>query len=183
MVSEADRLGLGDQPEQRSRLGRQRRAVGQAGTGRPESRHVGNDRRRSGSTSTPCWPSRPRPRTSIATSSCWPVPRPTADADGKFRRIENFNSTKSFAGDQDFAGCVPWPRIDSHQSAMAAGSRRAVRRVGQGSEFDRPDGRAGTAEMGRAGRALARSADRAHAGRRHHAIGAARGQRAWNATS
>ena len=37
-------------------------------------------------------------------------PAPVAAADGKFRRIENFNSTKSFSGDQDFAGCVPWPR-------------------------------------------------------------------------
>jgi hypothetical protein len=37
-------------------------------------------------------------------------PAPTAGSDGQFRRIENFNSTKSFAGYQDFAGCVPWPR-------------------------------------------------------------------------
>ena len=37
-------------------------------------------------------------------------PVPEADAQGKFRRIENFNSSKSFSGDQDFAGCVPWPR-------------------------------------------------------------------------
>ena len=37
-------------------------------------------------------------------------PAPAAGADGKFRRIENFNSTKSFAGGQDFAGVVPWPR-------------------------------------------------------------------------
>ncbi len=44
----------------------------------------------------------------IAVLAC---PAPAADAAGKFRRIENFNSTKSFAGDQDFAGCVPWPRF------------------------------------------------------------------------
>ena len=37
-------------------------------------------------------------------------PAPAAGTDGKLRRIENFNSTKSFSGDQDFAGCVPWPR-------------------------------------------------------------------------
>ncbi len=37
-------------------------------------------------------------------------PAPAAGADGKFRRIANFNSTKSFAGGQDFAGVVPWPR-------------------------------------------------------------------------
>jgi hypothetical protein len=37
-------------------------------------------------------------------------PAPAAGADGKFRRIENVNSTKSFAGGQDFAGVVPWPR-------------------------------------------------------------------------
>ncbi len=37
-------------------------------------------------------------------------PAPVAGADGQVRRIENFNSTKSFAGGQDFAGCVPWPR-------------------------------------------------------------------------
>lgn len=38
-------------------------------------------------------------------------PAPTADAAGKFRRIENYNSTKSFAGGQDFEGVVPWPRV------------------------------------------------------------------------
>ena len=38
-------------------------------------------------------------------------PAPAADAAGKFRRIEDVNSTKSFAGGQDFAGCVPWPRF------------------------------------------------------------------------
>ena len=37
-------------------------------------------------------------------------PAPAADKNGSFQRIENFNSTKSFAGVQDFAGCVPWPR-------------------------------------------------------------------------
>ena len=44
----------------------------------------------------------------IAVLAC---PAPAADAAGKFRRIENFNSTKSFSGDQDFAACVPWPRF------------------------------------------------------------------------
>jgi hypothetical protein len=43
----------------------------------------------------------------IAVLAC---PAPAAGADGKFRRIENFDSTKSFAGVRDFAGCVPWPR-------------------------------------------------------------------------
>ena len=43
----------------------------------------------------------------IAVLAC---PAPAAEAGGKFRRIENFNSTKSFAGGQEFAGCVPWPR-------------------------------------------------------------------------
>ena len=38
-------------------------------------------------------------------------PAPATDGAGKFRRIEDFNSTKSFAGGQDFAGCVPWPRF------------------------------------------------------------------------
>ena len=37
-------------------------------------------------------------------------PAPVAGADGQFRRIENFNSTKSFSGDRDFQACVPWPR-------------------------------------------------------------------------
>lgn len=37
-----------------------------------------------------------------------PAPEPAEGTN--FRRIENFNSTKSFNGDQDFAGCVPWPR-------------------------------------------------------------------------
>jgi hypothetical protein len=37
-------------------------------------------------------------------------PAPEAAVGGQFCRIENFNSTKSFSGDQDFAGCVPWPR-------------------------------------------------------------------------
>jgi hypothetical protein len=37
-------------------------------------------------------------------------PAPAADSTGKFIRIENYNSTKSFSGDQDFAGVVPWPR-------------------------------------------------------------------------
>jgi len=45
------------------------------------------------------------------TLSYWPAPRPQPDAEGKFRRIENFNSSKSFAGGQDFAGVVPWPRF------------------------------------------------------------------------
>jgi hypothetical protein len=44
----------------------------------------------------------------IAVLAC---PAPAADAAGKVRRIENFNSAKSFAGDQDFAGCVTWPRF------------------------------------------------------------------------
>jgi hypothetical protein len=33
-------------------------------------------------------------------------PAPVTDTDGNLRRIENFNSTKSFAGVQDFAGVV-----------------------------------------------------------------------------
>jgi hypothetical protein len=37
-------------------------------------------------------------------------PAPTPGEKGQFRRIENFDSTKSFAGVQDFAACVPWPR-------------------------------------------------------------------------
>jgi len=37
-------------------------------------------------------------------------PAPALDTSGKYYRIENFNSTKSFSGDQDFAGVVPWPR-------------------------------------------------------------------------
>ncbi len=44
----------------------------------------------------------------IAVLAC---PAPAADDDGKFRRIDNFNSTKSFAGGQDFAAVVPWPRF------------------------------------------------------------------------
>jgi hypothetical protein len=44
----------------------------------------------------------------VAVLAC---PAPATSADGKFRRIENHNSTKSFAGVQDFAGCVPWPRF------------------------------------------------------------------------
>ncbi len=44
----------------------------------------------------------------IAVLAC---PAPAADAQGKFRRIENFDSTKSFAGGQDFAAVVPWPRL------------------------------------------------------------------------
>jgi hypothetical protein len=43
-------------------------------------------------------------------------PAPTAGADGQLRRIENFDSTKSFAGIKDFAGCVPWPRDIPMQS-------------------------------------------------------------------
>ena len=38
-------------------------------------------------------------------------PAPVADSDGQFRRIANYNSTKSFAGVQDFAAVVPWPRF------------------------------------------------------------------------
>ncbi len=50
-------------------------------------------------------------------------PAPAAVANGQFRRIENFNSTKSFAGGQDFAGCVPWPRnisTNPHWPALPA---------------------------------------------------------------
>jgi hypothetical protein len=55
----------------------------------------------------------PQPRTTgdfyrdIVVLAC---PAPAPGPDGQIRRIENFDSTKSFAGDQDFAGCVPWPR-------------------------------------------------------------------------
>ena len=55
----------------------------------------------------------PQPRTTgnfyrdIVVLAC---PAPAPGPDGQIRRIENFNSTKSFSGDQDFAGCVPWPR-------------------------------------------------------------------------
>jgi len=38
-------------------------------------------------------------------------PSPAADAGGKIRRIEGFQSSKSFGGGSDFAGCVVWPRF------------------------------------------------------------------------
>jgi hypothetical protein len=43
----------------------------------------------------------------IAVLAC---PAPEKDAGGNFRRIENFNTSKTFCGDRDFAACVPWPR-------------------------------------------------------------------------
>jgi hypothetical protein len=38
-------------------------------------------------------------------------PAPETDGANGFRRIENFDSAKSFAGVRDFAACVPWPRF------------------------------------------------------------------------
>lgn len=59
-------------------------------------------------------------------------PAPAAGPDGQVRRIENFNSAKSFAGVQDFAGCVPWPReiaTDPHWPTIPAAQCIAAAKV------------------------------------------------------
>ena len=71
-------------------------------------------------------------------------PAPAADPAGHFRRIPDFNSTKSFAGGRDFAGVVPWPRliptsaawplVPAEQSTLAAQMIDISARMG-------PDGR------------------------------------------
>jgi hypothetical protein len=86
----------------------------------------------------------------IAVLAC---PEPALDANGKFCRIENFNSTKSFSGDQDFAGVVPWPRsiptnsqwaiIPDSQCIASARIQDLTTRMDQNGRlsWDVPDGR------------------------------------------
>lgn len=80
-------------------------------------------------------------------------PAPALNAKGKFYRIENFNSTKSFAGGQDFAGVVPWPRfistnpqwpiIPDSQCIVATKVQNLTARMDQRGQlqWDVPDGR------------------------------------------
>ena len=166
--------GARNQPEQRPRLGRQRRAVGQTGTGGAEGRGIGDRRPRSGPLRRGAGPAADGSETSIATSSCWPARRrrPARTASSAGSRISTRPSRLPAARISP-AACLG-RRFDSHQPPVADRSRPAVRRVGQGPGSDRPDGPARAADMGRPGRALARPEDRTHVGRRHHAIVAGR---------
>ena len=120
MVVGGRSAGAGDQSEQRPRLGRQRRAVDQAGTGGPKSRDVGDDRARPGALRRRVGRNRRRRATSIATSSCWPVRRlrrrsPASSAASKISTRRNRLPAARILPDACL-GRVRFPRIRTGRS-------------------------------------------------------------------